>query len=115
MVISNKITEKICTISLKGSLNMQHSGKIRSYVIRLINEEVFEALILDLNDVDVMDSTGLAIMILLRKELKEKEIDIALCQPSEAIFLSIRRVGLSKLVPIYDTQADAFASFQHKR
>ncbi|MBF0287051.1 MAG: STAS domain-containing protein [SAR324 cluster bacterium] len=114
MLISYDIADKICTVSIQGSLNMQFTGKLRSYLTRLIKEETFQGLLIDLKEVDIMDSTGLAVIILLRKELKEENIKFVLCQPNAAVTLAAQRIGLDELVKIYDTQADALASFQHK-
>jgi anti-anti-sigma factor len=68
-------------------------------------------LLLNFQKINYLSSTGFAVLFKLTLSFKEKGGEIKLCNLDPGIRLGAEIVGLDKLVNIYDTEAQALASF----
>ena len=72
------------TLQLNGTLDMHAHTSFRQAYRKLLEEGGCQRLILDMRQVDYIDSSGLGMLLLLQGEVEDATTDIVLqgCQPS---------------------------------
>ena len=69
-----------------------------------------DRILLDLEDVAFVDSSGLGAILDFLREMGEQETVLKLCRPARAVRSVMRMVGMHRLVPVFDTLDEAMAS-----
>src|SRR5678815_211034 len=79
---------------LRGEIDLHNSPQIRSVVLDLINKHKPQRLILNINDVAYMDSSGIAVLVEALKKLKPAggKIFLTNVQPRVKGLLEIARL-----------------------
>ena len=67
-------------------------------------------MILDFTDVDYIGSAGLRIILLKAKDLKAREVEIALCALTAPVREVFHVTGFDRIMGIHDTSEQARAS-----
>ena len=70
------------------------------------------SLILNLEKLDFMDSSGLQVLLRLREKLKNKNQDITLVGPQPQIKKLLRLTGFDKLFALHESNEEAKMWFQ---
>lgn len=93
-------------------------GRIDTYNIHLLQQQMDYALmakpaglVIDLSNVEFMDSSGLAVLVQSMKKCRERGGDLRLCNPQPAVRMILELTRLDKAVEIFLSEADAVASF----
>ncbi|MDE0059522.1 MAG: anti-sigma factor antagonist [Defluviicoccus sp.] len=73
------------------------------------------AVVLDLEGLAYMGSTGLRAILLIAKELASRDARLALCALPAPILRVFRITGFERMLPIHATRADALASLERDR
>lgn len=68
-------------------------------------------LVINLADVDFMDSSGLATLVYGMKRCREREGDLYLCNTQQPVRMILELTRLDKALEIFPNQDDAIASF----
>lgn len=67
--------------------------------------------LLDLNKVDFIDSSGLGAIVAELKHLRESSGDLKICEVKKSVNVLFELVHMNKLVEIYNQREEALASF----
>ncbi len=93
-------------------------GRIDTYSIHSLQQQMDQALIakpaglvIDLSEVDFMDSSGLAVLVQSMKKWRERGGDLRLCNPMQPVRMILELTRLDKALEIFPSEADAVASF----
>lgn len=105
------VSEKdgIVTLKLNGEVDVYTAPKLKSRLIDLVDQGKFK-IIVDLEDVDFMDSSGLGVLVGGLKRVRSHDGAIALVCTQENILKIFRITGLVKVFPIFDHQDQAVQS-----
>lgn len=93
-------------IELQGSFDMSCSRDLRQQMLDILVEAP-QVLIIDMTDVDCMDSSGLAILIEALKMSKRKMCKMRLASLNKRVRGVFEIARLEDLFEIYDTVASA--------
>ena len=99
MEIKHRVYENTLYIMLCGELDEHTANFVKTKLDGLFESESFKQIIIDLSELEFMDSTGVGVMIGRYKKMKEKNIPIYICNPNknaEKIFLM---TGLYNIMP----------------
>ena len=99
MEIKNRIYKNNLYISLCGELDENSANYTREILDNILENEVFRQVIIDLGELEFMDSTGIGVMIGRYKRLREKNIQIYLTNPNKHIDRIFEMTGLYKIMP----------------
>ncbi|MFC1670914.1 STAS domain-containing protein [Spirochaetota bacterium] len=77
----------------------------------LINKDVSAHLLLNFNDVDHLNSTGLSVILQSLKMLNDSNRKLKLCMVNENVQRVLRIVDLNSFVEVMETEEDALESF----
>lgn len=107
--IESKEQEGIGIITLEGEVDVYTAPKLKSRLIDLVDEGKY-SIIVDLQRVEFMDSSGLGVLVGGLKRVKSHQGSIVLVCTQENILKIFRITGLVKVFPIYSTEAEALQS-----
>ena len=102
-------------LELHGELEVYTSPKLREHIVKLVNEGHYE-LVVDLEDVDYMDSTGLGVLVGGLKRVRAHDGSLRLVCAQERVLKIFRITGLVKVFPIFASVEQAVdpAAFQRE-
>jgi len=100
----------ITVIYLKGRLDVHYSTGIEEEINKMIAQGKVQ-LIINLQDVEYLSSSGLRIFIATERQLKNKNGKLKLVKMSEAVKKIFMVVELLDMFEIYATEQDAVMSF----
>jgi anti-sigma B factor antagonist len=95
-------------LEVAGEIDVYTAPKLREKLIELVNEGSFH-LVVDLERVDFLDSTGLGVLVGGLKRVRNHDGSLKLVCTQEKILKIFRITGLTKVFPIYDSVDDAIA------
>lgn len=76
--------EKFLLIEVKGDLDIYSEDEFKSFIEREI-ENTDKDLVIDIKDLDYLDSTGLGLFMKIYKLAKEKDRSVSIINPKENI------------------------------
>ena len=99
MEIKNRIYEKTLYVILSGELDEHSAYKTRIKLDDIFSKPNFNQVIIDLSELDFMDSTGIGVLVGRYKKLKDKNIPIFICNPSSHAERIFKMTGLYDIMP----------------
>lgn len=96
-------------LRLDGEVDVYTAPKLKSRLIDLVDQGKFK-IVVDLEKVDFMDSSGLGVLVGGLKRVRSHEGAIALICSQENILKIFRITGLVKVFPIFDNENQAIQS-----
>jgi anti-sigma B factor antagonist len=96
-------------IAVGGEIDVYTAPKLRERLIGLVESGSFQ-LIVDMEDVEFLDSTGLGVLVGGLKRVRAHDGWIDLVCTQSRILRIFRITGLNKVFNIYDTVPDAVAA-----
>lgn len=97
--IRSRIYSNIMYVMLCGELDESNALYSKSTMDELFQQSGFNQVIIDLSELEFMDSTGVGILIGRYKKLKEKNIPIYICNPSKHAEKIFKMTGLYNIMP----------------
>ena len=94
---------------------MEFTIKIGDELRRLIASHRGKAVILNLHEVELIDSCGLSLFLSLRAELEEKGKRIAICSPQRHIQKIMELVDFTAQFEIYENESHAIDALLEER
>ncbi len=104
--IESSTNDGTAVLALRGEVDVYTAPKLKSSLIDLVDEGTYE-IIVDLSEVDFIDSSGLGVLVGGLKRVKAREGSISLVCSQENILKIFRITGLNKVFPIYATLDEA--------
>ena len=89
-------------IAVGGEIDVYTAPKLRDGLVELINSGHYH-LVIDLEGVDFLDSTGLGVLVGALKRVRSHQGTLALVCTQERLLKIFRITGLAKVFPIYDS------------
>lgn len=96
-------------LKLNGEVDVYTAPKLKSRLVDLVDQGKFK-IIVDLEEVDFMDSSGLGVLVGGLKRVRSHDGSIALICTQENILKIFRITGLVKVFPIFENQDQAIQS-----
>ena len=99
MEIKTRVYKNALYVILNGELDEHSSSYVRETLDKILDKEVFNQVIIDLSELEFMDSTGIGVMIGRYKKLKAEEKPMYLTNPNKHIDKIFEMTGLYKIMP----------------
>lgn len=99
MQIRNRIYNNTLYVVLSGELDEYSATEVRLTLDELFEKEGFSQVIVDLSELEFMDSTGIGVMLGRYKKLKSKNVPIFICNPSSHAEKIFNMTGLYEIMP----------------
>jgi anti-anti-sigma factor len=111
MDLKTKKIDNIIVVYLSGRLDVHLSADIEKGINKIIKDEPGKDLLLNLQNVEYMSSSGLRIFVSTMRILKENNRKLKLSNINNAVKKIFEVVELMDMFDIYDTEEDALKSF----
>ncbi|HVF52150.1 MAG TPA: STAS domain-containing protein [Actinomycetota bacterium] len=95
-------------VDVKGEIDVYTAPKLREKLIELVSEGSYDVIV-NLEGVDFLDSTGLGVLVGALKRVKAHDGSLALVCTQEKILKIFKITGLTKVFPIHSSVDDAAA------
>ena len=99
MEIRSRIYSNIMYITMSGELDEHNALYSKTTLDDLFEQNGFLQVIIDLSELEFMDSTGEGILIGRYKKLQERHIPIYICNPSKHAEKIFKMTGLYNIMP----------------
>lgn len=99
-----------CIIYLKDRLDVHYSSEVETEINKLIDQGK-KKLVISLNEVEYLSSSGLRIFIAILRRLNEVKGQLRLIKLNETALKIFKIVELIDMFDIYDSEEEAINSF----
>lgn len=99
MKIKARVYNKVLYVLICGELDEHSAGYVREEMDRVFIGRDFNQVVIDLSELEFMDSTGIGVLIGRYKKLKDRKIPIYICNPSTHVEKIFKMTGLYNLMP----------------
>ena len=99
MQIKHRIYNNVLYLVLCGELDENSSHFVKQTIDELFEQNKFKEVIIDLSELEFMDSTGVGVLIGRYKKMKERNIPIYICNPSKHAEKIFNMTGLYGIMP----------------
>ncbi|MFG2262033.1 STAS domain-containing protein [Streptomyces sp. NPDC048720] len=100
--------DRTAVVSVSGDVDLHTSATLRAHALAVVAEGV-PHIVLDLAHVDFVDSTGLSTFIGLLHTTQQAGGSLRLADVPDRLTRMVTMTGISELMPIHTTVADALA------
>lgn len=99
MVIKSKVYNNTLYVLLCGELDEHSATHTKIELDEAFSGGNFNQIIIDLSELEFMDSTGIGVLIGRYKKMKAKNIPIYICNPSTHAEKIFKMTGLYEIMP----------------
>ena len=99
MHIKNRVYDKTMYVVLCGELDENSAQYARDKLDEIFSNINFNQIVIDLSELDFMDSTGIGVLIGRYKKMKVRNIPIFICNPSKHAERIFKMTGLYQIMP----------------
>ncbi|RZS79395.1 anti-sigma B factor antagonist [Motilibacter rhizosphaerae] len=96
-------------VEVGGEIDVYTAPRLREQLVDLVAEGKYH-LVVDMEKVDFLDSTGLGVLVGGLKRVRAHDGSLRLVCTQERILKIFRITGLTKVFPIHDSVEDALAA-----
>ena len=108
MTITQRAIKGAAVLDLKGDLTYSNRTAFKTAVEQVINAG-YRHLIVNLEQVRFMDSSGLGLLVLLSQTFRVQQAQVSLLKPQSYVREIMSLASIPKMIPIYETEGDALA------
>lgn len=109
LVIQTRDEGAWTVVGVSGEVDLYTAPKLRERIVELVEQGRLR-LIVDLEHVEFIDSTGLGILVGALKRVKEREGDLALAGARRPVLRVLTITGLDGVFRLYETVGEAVAA-----
>ena len=107
-----RLDSGIAVVTVTGEVDVSNSASLRAGLLRVITDEIDRGLVVNLSSVNFIDSTGVGVLVGIWHRARACQRCLALAAPSRQARAVLEATGLTKVLPVYDTQAQAVQACQ---
>lgn len=97
----------VSVVSVSGEVDVFTSEVLREHLIRVITDEAFGGLVVDLEGVGFIDSTGVGVLVGAWHRVQATDRRMALARPSGPVRMVLHAAHLEKILAARDSLAAA--------
>ncbi len=106
------LTERIPVLRLAGELDLRYVPEVRGAIRGLLDEGLVD-IIVNLTNLDFIDSSGLGVLVGGLARVREKQGEIKLVCANRRIVRVFEMTRLTQLFEIYEIEEEAVQHFTH--
>ncbi len=98
-MVKSKVYDNTLYINIVGDLDEHNAVNVRKDIDNLIKYENYKQIIIDLSELDFMDSTGIGVLIGRYKLVKDKGVPIFISSPNKQVDKIFSMTGIYNIMP----------------
>ncbi len=109
MEIQTQVHQHSLVVRVRGELDHHSAARVRQAVDSLLARGVARNLVLNLQGLSFMDSSGVGVILGRYRLVREKGGRMALCRVPEAVRRVLHISGVPKVIPVEESEEQALA------
>jgi anti-sigma B factor antagonist len=101
--------DRTAVVAVVGDVDLHTASELRTRALSVVEQGV-PHLVLDMEQVDFVDSTGLTTLIVLLQAAQAAGGSLRVARIPERLVRMVTITGVSQLIPMYDTVDEALAA-----
>jgi anti-sigma B factor antagonist len=106
-LLDYRVDSDIAVVTVSGEVDVSTSGELRTGLLRVLTDEAYRGLVVNLANVNFIDSTGVGVLVGVWHRVRATNCSLALAAPSQHARRILNTTGLTKAFWIYDTEVAA--------
>jgi anti-sigma B factor antagonist len=106
------LEDGVAVVRVTGEVDVATCGLLRDRLLEIVTGDGFRGLVVNLGGVQFMDSTGIGVLVGVWRRVAATTASLALAVPAPQVQRALDIAGLSKVLPVYDAEADAVAAIR---
>jgi anti-anti-sigma factor len=106
------LDDGVAVVRVSGEVDVATCGLLRGRLLRIVTDEGFRGPVVNLAGVRFMDSTGIGVLAGVWRRVAATTAGLALAAPAPPVQRVLDTAGLTKVLPVYDAEADAVAAIR---
>jgi len=111
MNVDLRKVDDVVIVDFNGSLTLGTGDELLGQVINQLLAENYRKILLDLTDVDFIDSSGLGELVQSLKVSKRFGASLRLLRPQDRVRKTLNLTRILPMFPIYESEEEALQSF----
>ncbi|HEX8411996.1 MAG TPA: anti-sigma factor antagonist [Thermoanaerobaculia bacterium] len=111
MDITTRNVEDVTIVDFKGRLAIGVSDSVLPKLIAEILNDGSKKILLNLSDMDYIDSNGLGELVQVARESKRNGASLRLLKPHDRVAKTLRLTNLLPMFTVYESEEDALKAF----
>jgi anti-sigma B factor antagonist len=107
LLLDYHLDSGVAVVKVAGEVDVSTSSSLRTGLLRVIADENHHGLVVNLASVRFLDSTGIGVLVGIWHRVCATQGRLALAAPSRQVHGVLETTGLTKVLPIFDTEAAA--------
>ncbi len=107
MRIKHQMNNSTGMISIEGNVALEAVNEIKDYIQPLLQDEKVQALLINFEKADFIDSSGIGLIVSIYKILQQRQAKLLLTHLSKKNTEIFHMTRLDKILSIYTTDEDA--------
>ena len=107
LLLHYRLDSGVAVVSVSGEVDVATCGLLRSGLLRVVTDENFRGLVVNLSGVTFIDSTGIGVLVGVWHRVRAGDGSLALAMPSGQVQKILDVTGLTKVLPVHGLEEDA--------
>jgi anti-anti-sigma factor len=112
LVLEYRLDQGTVVAKATGEVDIATSGLLRDGLLRVLTDEERRGLVVNLASVTFMDSAGIGVLVGVWRGVRAGSGALAVAAPSRQVRRTLHTAGLAKILPVYDSEAEALHAVQ---
>ncbi len=107
LLLQYRLESGVAVVSVSGEVDVATCGLLRNGLLRVVTDETFHGLVVNLAGVTFIDSTGVGVLVGVWRRVRAIGVGLALAMPSNQARKVLDTTGLTQVLPVYGSEEDA--------
>lgn len=107
LLLEYRLESGVAVVSVTGEVDVATCGLLRAGLLRVVTDENYRGLVVNLAGVSFIDSTGIGVLAGVWRRVAATDSSLALAMPSRQVQAILDATGLTKVLPIYGLEDEA--------
>ena len=107
LLLGYELDATVATMTVNGEVDIASCGSLREGLLRVMTDEAYRGLVVNLAGTTFIDSTGVGVLVGIWQRARSSHVCLALAAPSRQVRAVLESTGLTNVLPIYESQTEA--------
>ena len=107
LLLEYRLVSGVAVVSVSGEVDFATCGLLRGALLRVVTDENYRGLVVNLAGVTFIDSTGIGVLVGVWRRVMATDTGLAVAMPSPQVQKVLDATGLTKVLSVYSLEADA--------
>lgn len=107
LLLQYRLDSDVAVVKVTGEVDVATCGLLRDGLVRVVTDENYRGLVVNLADVSFIDSTGIGVLVGVWRRVSATDGRLALAMPSRQVQGVLDATGLTKVLSIYGLEEEA--------